>query len=174
VTGGNPAWVWLALVDEAPADADAVAEVLSGPGVLAAWRRRAKPTRQALRADPRFVDPAGDEAWISWVQPLDGVRLAFDDVAVQQARREVLFGCPPVAVSALLRDASHFEGAITARRGHDARERLRDDPFARIFPARLLHVGPGLVGTMPAPVGPSIERYGSANPWPWDRYPNAL
>ena len=48
--------------------------------------------------------------------------------------------------------------------------RLADDPFARIFPASILRVGPGVVGVTTAPVGPTIERYGSANPWPWDRF----
>jgi hypothetical protein len=31
-------------------------------------------------------------------------------------------------------------------------------------------VAAGIVGRLPPPVGPTIERYGSANPWPWDRY----
>jgi hypothetical protein len=43
-------------------------------------------------------------------------------------------------------------------------------PFARIFPARLLRVEAGLFGRVPPPGGPTIERYGSAQPWPWDRY----
>ena len=74
------------------------------------------------------------------------------------------------AVSTLLRDASHFEGAITLARGEEGRARLRDDPFARVFPARMLRLGPGIIGAPAAPVGPTIERYGSANPWPWDRF----
>ena len=48
--------------------------------------------------------------------------------------------------------------------------RLRDDPFARVFPARLLRVGPGVLGAVRPPCGPTMERYGSAQPWPWDRY----
>jgi hypothetical protein len=50
------------------------------------------------------------------------------------------------------------------------RNRVVDDPFARIFPARLLRVEAGLFGRVPPPGGPTIERYGSAQPWPWDRY----
>ena len=48
--------------------------------------------------------------------------------------------------------------------------RLADDPFARQFPARILRVDAGLLGTMPAPVGPGTQRYGAGNPWPWDRF----
>jgi len=36
---------------------------------------------------------------------------------------------------------------------------------------RVLEVGEGLFGRVAPPAGPVIERYGSANPWPWDRYP---
>ncbi len=85
----------------------------------------------------------------------EGVRLAFDDVAVQQARRDVL---------------AWLEGAITVARGSAGRAKLADDPFARIFAARILSVDGGLLGRVPAPVGPTIERYGSANPWPWERF----
>jgi hypothetical protein len=31
-------------------------------------------------------------------------------------------------------------------------------------------VDAGLLGVVPPPCGPTIERYGSAQPWPWDRY----
>ena len=68
-----------------------------------------------------------------------------------------------------MRDASHFEGAITVARGVGV-NRLVDDPFARIFTARVLRVDAGVLGVAPAPAGPVIERYGSANPWPWDRF----
>jgi hypothetical protein len=97
------------------------------------------------------------------------VRLPFDDLAVQGARRAVLSGSPQDAVSTLLSDASHFEGAVTVARGAGV-GRLADDPFARVFPARILSVDAGLFGAVPPPCGPTIERYGSAQPWPWDRY----
>jgi hypothetical protein len=77
---------------------------------------------------------------------------------------------PPAAVSTLLRDDSHFEGAIAVARGPDAKRWLEDDPFARIFPGTLLEVERGLLGRAAAPTGPTIERYGSGNPWPWDRF----
>jgi len=31
-------------------------------------------------------------------------------------------------------------------------------------------VDAGVVGATPAPAGPTIERYGSAQPWPLDRF----
>jgi hypothetical protein len=165
-------WCWLAVVDDMPAAADA-AGVLRTPdgaaaGVLAAWLRRAKPVRHALRADRRIVDPGGAAATISLVLPPAGWRLKFDDGAVQQARRDVLARRPADAVSTLLFDASHFAGAITVERSDPAR--LADDPFARIFPARILEVGDGGHGAVAAPSGPGIERHGSANPWPWPSF----
>jgi hypothetical protein len=168
-------WCWLALVDEPPREADAFAPVWTEAGdpagQLAIWCRRAKPVRDARRVDARVLDPKGDEAFVSLVLPRPGVRLLFDDPTVQEARRRVIAESPPDLVSTLLRDASHFEGSLSARRGPRALELLRDDPFARVFPARVLRVGAGLLGTVPAPAGPSIERYGSAQPWPWDRFP---
>jgi hypothetical protein len=119
--------------------------------------------------DDRIVDPAGAAAWVSLVRPPAGVRLPFDDLAVQQARRAVLAGEPMDAVTTLLSDASHFEGALTVARD-DRVQRLADDPFARVFPQQILRVESGALGVVPAPCGPTIERYGSANPWPWDRF----
>lgn len=162
-------WVWLALVEGQPEDATAAAAVRGG-GWLAAWQQRRKPLRTALRGDARLIDPHGEPAHVSLVLPPPGVHLLFDDTAVQEARRRVLAMPPLDAVSSLLRDASHFEGAITVARGADALSRLRDDPFARIFPARLFEVGPGLLGRVPWPAGPVIERYGSDKPWPADRF----
>jgi hypothetical protein len=166
-------WCWLDLVD-APGDdptarARAFAADGSAAGWLTAWRRGRRPTRTARRVDARIVDPAGASAWISYVRPAHGIRLPFDDMAVQQARRAVLAGRPMDAVTTLLTDASHFEGSLTVARGPRVL-RLADDPFARVFPARILRVEAGVLGAMSAPAGPTIERYGSANPWPWDRF----
>jgi hypothetical protein len=157
-------WCWFALLDTPADDASAQAAVDDGRW-LAAWQRHAKPVRHARRIDARIIDPEGEAATVSMVLPPDGVRLPFDDVAVQQARRDVLARPPVDAISTLLSDASHFEGAITVMRG-----RVVDDPFARVFPARLLQVEAGLFGRVLPPCGPTIERYGSAQPWPWDRY----
>ena len=165
---------WLALVDGPAKGADAAARAIATDGhpagTLAAWRRRAKPVREALRVDERLIDPDGSAAWISLVLPPSGVRLAFDDLAVQQARRLILVHPFPAAVSTLLRDDSHFEGAITVARSLTEKHRLGEDPFARIFPARLLAVEAGLLGSVAPPTGPPIERYGSGNPWPWDQF----
>jgi hypothetical protein len=164
---------WLALVDEPPAAAAAVAELErdgAPVGHLAAWRRSAKPVREALRIDPRIIDVDGEPAAVSLVLVPGGTRLLFDDLAVQEARRRALALPWPDGVSALMGDASHFGGAVTVARGTGAPSRLRDDPFARLFPARVLGVGPGLFGAVEPPVGPAIERYGSANPWPADHF----
>jgi hypothetical protein len=139
-------------------------------GTLAAWRQQAKPVRSALGVDRRVIDSDGPPAWISLVLAPPGVRLPFDDLAVQHARRLVLSRAPLDAVSTLLRDDSHFEGAITVARTTADRHRLREDPFARILPGRLLAVDAGILGSVAAPTGPTIERYGSGNPWPWDLF----
>ena len=166
-------WCWLDLLDEPSTSATAqaaVAELDGSPaGWLVAWRQRARPTLGARRVDDRIVDAEGAAARISLVRTPDEVRLAFDDLAVQQARRRVLSEPPADAVSTLLSDASHFEGAITVARGPGV-ARLPDDPFARVFAARILRVEAGLLGRVPPPCGPTIERYGSAQPWPWDRF----
>jgi hypothetical protein len=165
---------WLALVEGQPTGADAAARAFTTDGhlagTLAGWRRRAKPVREALRVDERLIDPDGTAAWISLVLPPLGVRLPFDDPVVQQARRLVLLHPFPAAVSTLLRDDSHFEGAITVGRSASEKRGLCDDPFARIFPAMLLSVEAGILGAMAPPTGPTIERYGSSNPWPWDTF----
>ena len=163
---------WVAILDEPAADADAQAPLTDPDGApagwLAGWLRRAKPVREARRADPRLIDPGGAPARLSitWPDRARGL-IAFDDVAVQHARRAVLASAtPPDAVSTLLVDDSHFAGSITVRR--DAV--VDDDPFGRVEAARVLDVGAGVVGAFPLPVGPVIERHGSAQPWPWDRF----
>jgi hypothetical protein len=62
---------------------------------------------------------------------------------------------------------------VTVARDADERRLRWEDPFARIFPARILRVEAGLFGRVPAPAGPTIERYGSSQPWPWDRFDTA-
>jgi hypothetical protein len=165
---------WLALVQGGAQAADVTAQAFSADGrpagTLAAWYRRDKPVRHALRVDERLIDPAGGPAWISLVLAPPGVRLPFDDLAVQQARRAVLMRSAAAAVSTLLRDDSHFEGSITVAHSPQQRQRLDEDPFARIFAPLRLAVDPGILGSAGAPTGPTIERYGSANPWPWDRF----
>ncbi|MGI8624563.1 MAG: hypothetical protein ACR2NB_14030, partial [Solirubrobacteraceae bacterium] len=146
-------WIWIASDEQAG---------------LAVWPGDGgdPPAPGALRADARIADPDGASCEVSLVLVPDGVRIPMDDLAVQQARRAILAGRPFDAVSVLLSDASRFEGSLVAARGEQI-GRLADDPFARRLPARRLRVAAGVLGTVPPPAGPTIERYGSANPWPW-------
>lgn len=165
-------WRWIDLVPERVPDCVASAPVRGdADGWLVAWdAARERPTPSALKIDARAIDPAGAAALVSLVRAPAGVTLAFDDVAVQHARRVVLARSTPAAVtSTLLSDDTRFMGALTAVHDRD-RALLDDDPFARILPALRLDVGAGVLGTMPAPAGPVIERYGSAQPWPADRF----
>lgn len=165
---------WLARLAEAPTDADAVATLTTADGaaigVLAAWRRDDAPVPEARRVDARAIDPEGEGGWLSLIVLPRHRWPLFDDPAVQHARRRVLAEPPAALVSTLLADDSHFTGSLTLRRGADARGLLRDDPFGRVAPAELVQVGSGLLGDVPAPTGPTIERHGSEQPWPWDQF----
>ena len=167
---------WLALVAERPADAWATAQARDPDGDeagwLTVWRRSSKPVREALLAWPGAFDPEGAPASVSLLVLPRGLRVIFDDQAVQEARRAILAGGRWAAVTSLVRDPSTFGGSLVAARGHDALARVRDDPFAAIAPGlvRRLELGPGLVGAPAAPAGPVIERYGAAQPWPGDRF----
>jgi hypothetical protein len=166
-------WCWFALVDgplDRPLAATALATATATDrggqpaGTFAAWPRGRKPVASALRVDERLVDPLAPPAWVSLVTVPRGLAPLFDDVAVSEAMRQVLRGIPTTAVSTLVRDATTFAGAVTVRRSGGA-EALRDDPFARLHPARLLRSGPGLFAAVPLPAGPAIQRY-SGKPWP--------
>jgi hypothetical protein len=166
-------WRWIALREDRPQGAEAAAGVqeLDGrpAGFLAVWREGAKRPRRGRRIDARAIDPSGDEAWVSLVLTPDGVSLDFDDPAVVQATRDALAQPSPAEVlSTLMVESMRFGGGVTAVR--DDPHSLEDDPFARLFPARILRVDAGLFGTMPPPVGPGTQRYGAGNPWPSDRF----
>jgi hypothetical protein len=60
------------------------------------------------------------------------------------------------AIATLLSDASHFEGALAVARG-DAVAWLGDEPFPRVFSARILRVKAGLLGRVPAPAEPATR-----------------
>lgn len=160
-------WLWFAHVAEAElagALASGAVSGLDGPaGFLAVWPAAERPKVPAVKVDARIVDPDGPAGDVSLVLAPPRVRLLFDDTAVQQARRDVLAGRPARAISTLLRGDSIFAGAITV-------DPAGDDPFARIFPARRLTVGAGLLGSVPAPAGPDIERHGSGAPWPFPSF----
>lgn len=170
----SASWCWFALCAQHPADATATATVRTADGVflgtLAAWESDADPPPTASKIDARAIDPHGEEAIASLVLAPDGLWLPFDDPAVSHAIRAVLQLCPPDAFSTLLRDDFRFVGAITAMRG--STRRLDDDPFARVLPGRRVHIGPGLVGWTLPPAGPTMQRHGSASPWPAGAFPS--
>ena len=167
---------WFARTVERPADALVVAHVtdLDGrpAGFLAAWRVDQGRPAGGLGIHVRAVDAAGPPAWVSLALAPPGQRLLFDDPAVSWALRQVLAGPAREVMSTLTLDAATIGGALTAVRGLPPAT-LLEDPFARLFPARVLQVEPGFVGRMPVPVGPGIQRY-AGNPWPWDRFPSAV
>jgi hypothetical protein len=166
-------WRWLDLVAEAPADAEGTAAVRrpdgTDAGFLAWWPKAEIRPGRALRVDERIVAGGGSATWLSWCRfDDDGASLAFDDGAVTGALRQRLEVAWPEAVSTLLVNWSRIAGAITT--GVDAHGAAAD-PFTRVFPTRrLLRVDAGALGPIPAPTGPGVTRYGSGNPWPWDRY----
>jgi hypothetical protein len=166
-------WCWFALVDGGLDDRLACAAVASAAaadadgapvGTFAAWPAGRKPVAGALRMNDQLVDPHGAAAWVSLVTIPRQVAPLFDDVAVSQALRQALRGWPPGAVSTLVRDATTLAGSVTV--GHTGGpESLRDDPFTRLHPARILHAGPGMFAAPPVPAGPAIQRY-TGKPWP--------
>lgn len=166
-------WCWLALRHAVPFDALAAAAVddeRGAPaGFLCSWSGNVARPSDAAKVDTRAIDPAGTAAHVSLVIPPRGMTLPFDDAAVSQALRAVLQRPPLDVFTTLLLGDSRFAGALSAVRGGSS-WRLDDDPFAAIFPAQRLHVGQGILGHMAAPAGPVIQRYGSDEPWPWDRF----
>ncbi len=161
-------WLWFAQVQDTQRGGALASAPIRDPdgraaGFLAVWPATNRPKVPAVKIDARVIDPDGEAADVSLVLAPPRVRILFDDTAVQQARRDVLAGRPPRAISTLLRGDSIFAGAITV-------DPLGDDPFARIFPGRRLRVAAGLFGAVPAPPGPDIERHGSGAPWPYPSF----
>jgi len=93
-------------------------------------------------------------------------RVLFDDLEVQQARRDALawwislVGGALICLSTLSLDASHYGGAITVASTPEA---FGSDPFARLFPGTVVQTD--LFSVVTPPPGPVIERYSGA-PWP--------
>ncbi|HYO19152.1 MAG TPA: hypothetical protein VES02_10875 [Dermatophilaceae bacterium] len=167
-------WCWFAVLDEsdeaalstaerANATASAIGRDGSSTCLLAAWPAGRKPVRHAVRMDARVVDTEGEAVWVSLVLIPAGREPLFDDPAVSGALRQVLTGPPSAAVTTFVRDSSHFAGALTVQRNDPAL--LRDDPFARLHPARVLRVESGLLGHVLPPSGPVTQRY-AGQPWP--------
>jgi len=166
-------WAWFDVRRE-PTDsmmASAQAWTIDGEfaGLVCAWPPElGQPSPTAAKIDARAIDASGDGGWVSLVVAPPGLFLPFDDPAVAQATRMVLAMAPADVFSTLVEGDDRCRGALTGMHGDTSR--LRYDPFANLFPAVLLRVEPGILGHMPAPVGPSTQRYGGANPWPWDRF----
>lgn len=159
-------WCWLALSDAGVAGAMASAAVRSDDGqpagVLQAWTAGERPVDHAVKADARVVDPSGAPARVSLLLLPRGGEPLYDDPAVSQVIRDVLAWPPPDVVTTLVRDGVHLAGSLTARRdGYD----LAGEPFARLGRARLLEVEGGLLGRVPMPCGPVMQRY-AGQPWP--------
>jgi hypothetical protein len=96
----------------------------------------------------------------------DDAALRFDELEVQQARRDALawwipmLGDDLVCLSTFALDASRYGGAVTVARTPEA---FGDDPFARLFPGTVVRTD--FLCRTPPPPGPVIERYAGA-PWP--------
>lgn len=164
-------WRWLAHRPAAPGDAALVIPLTdtdgAGAGVLAAWEQERTRPAGALRVDHRVLLGGGDATWVSLVLLAEGEGIAFDDGIVTGALRRRMAQRWPGTCSTLLVDWGTFGGAMTA--GRDEGD-VADDPFARTGRRHLLRIPAGSFGAMPAPTGPGVTRYGSGNPWPWDRY----
>ena len=168
---GAQAWARVWTTDGTPAGG--LAALPAGAGDLAEVSRRAG-AQAAVKVDSRAVDPTGLAGYVSLTWAPAGSWLPFDDVAVSGAIRRALAGPAYDLVSALSQSDNRFLGALVGVLDEDpgaAGLRLADDPFATLFPRRVLRVEAGLLGRMPDAVGPSMQRYGAGSPWPWDRFP---
>jgi hypothetical protein len=161
-------WCWLARTEERPEGALAAARIRFD-GFLAVFPADAPAPPGERKLDARAIDPDGPAALVSLVLVPDDLTIPFDDPAVSGALRASLAAPWPHVLSTLVVGESRFGGALTAVRDGN-RSRLDADPFARIFPARILELGPGLLGWTPPPTGPVVQRYGGGEPWPWDRF----
>jgi hypothetical protein len=169
-------WCWFARLPE-PDAADLSWAVASAPaadpdgrpaGLVVAWPRGRKPIRTATRRDERVVDLGlPGRLGVAGAGPTQLAPL-FDDPAVSQAMRRVLADPPFAAVSTLVRDAVHFAGAVTVAQGDDP-GRLADDPFARLYPARILRVARACSAACPR----HPDRSSSATPASRGRWPGS-
>lgn len=126
----------------------------------------------SAKVDPAVLDRDGSPGWLSlaWT---DGAVMPFDDVAVSGAVRDRLRSGTAHFMSTLTRGDDTLAGALTGVTGCTAKQAavlLRDDPFARLFPRRLVSYGPGLFGQTLPPAGPATQRYGADTPWPSDQF----
>lgn len=168
-------WCWFNHVDDIPPSALASAEVSTPDGDPAGWFAAWDADDDgapdsAARIDDRLIDTDGQRAWVSYTRAPHGVSVNFDDPAVVEAMRRTLLAASVHAMSTLIVDAMHYGGSIRILHAEDPGRLATDDPFGSIFRPRLLRVGAGLFGPVPAPAGPAAQRYGATNPWPNDRF----
>jgi hypothetical protein len=123
-----------------------------------------------VRPDPRTV--RGETVTGAWAHVCLGTPVAYDDVAVQQTRRDALawwiplLGDALVCVTTLALDSVHCVGAITVT---SAPARWDDDPFARLFADDVSVMQTNLFCRVPLPSGPVVERYAGIA-WPGGRF----
>jgi hypothetical protein len=117
-----------------------------------------------FRLDPRCL--AGEPVPGAYANVCAGLAIRFDELEIQQARRDVLawwlplLGDELVCFTTLVLDESRCGGAITVA---TSPRFFESDPFARIFPATVVETD--LFARVPSPTGPAIERY-SGLAWP--------
>lgn len=122
-----------------------------------------------VRPDPRAI--RGEPVREVLAHVCLGAPIPFDDLAVQQARRDALawwiplLGDDLVCITSLALDAVHCVGAITVVTGTRA---FDSDPFARVFADTRL-VRSDLFCRVAPPAGPAIERYAGVA-WPGGRF----
>jgi hypothetical protein len=126
-----------------------------------------------FRANPRCF--AGEPVPGAWAHvcalPHDDAKLPYDDPTVQAVRRDALASWIPllgerlICLTTLAVDSVNYGGAITVAVdpglfGHD--------PFARVFPGRIVRTD--LFCPVPPPPGPGIERIAGVA-WPGGAWP---
>lgn len=154
---------WIAFVDE-PRDAVLQTGVKEG-GWLAVWDDEDAKPASAWKVDPRLIDADGPETVVALAAAPQGVALPFDDPSVTGAIRSALSSEPAELVTTLMTAEGDYAGVLISP-PHLA------TPFATIFPHKVLHVGPGVLGPRPWPTGPVTQRYTGDVPWPYDRLPS--
>lgn len=101
----------------------------------------------------------------SWLVLAEDEQPLFDAAEVLEARRFLLRQWPPFGASSLVGDSVHLAGSVLLG---PPGSRFEDDPFARLGSRKLLQTQ-GFFVPVPAPTGPSLERYAGAA-WPYDRF----
>ena len=129
-----------------------------------------------VRPDPRCIrgEPVpGALAHVCAARAREEV-LPFDDLAVQQVRRDSiewwipLLGEALVCLTTLALDPVNYAGAITVALDPSV---FDDDPFARLFTGVVVETD--LSCRVAPPPGPAIERYGGVA-WPGGTFGTAL